>query len=38
MKKECPTYLKTIRKRKALATTLSDMSLRMTLIMRMKES
>ena len=24
MKQECPTYLKTIRKRKALAATLSD--------------
>ena len=24
MKQECPTYLKTIRKSKALATTLSD--------------
>ena len=28
MKQECPTYLKTIRKSKALATTLSDTELR----------
>ena len=27
MKQECPTYLKTIGKRKALATTLSDTDL-----------
>ena len=27
MKQECPTYLKTIRKSKALATTLSDTEL-----------
>ena len=28
MKQECPTYLKTIRKSKALATTLSDTELK----------
>ena len=37
MKQECPTYLKTIRKSKALVATLS-LSLRMALIMRMMES
>ena len=38
MKQECPTYLKTIRKSKALAATLSDNNLRMILIMRIMES
>ena len=38
MKQECPTYLKTIGKSKALAATLSDTDLRMILIIRMMKS
>ena len=38
MKHECPTYLKSIGKSKALAATLSDTELEMILTMRMTKS
>ena len=38
MKYECPTYLKSIGKSKALAATLSDTELEMILTMRMTKS
>ena len=38
MKQECLMYLKTMGKSKALGATLSDIELRMILIMRMMES